>query len=41
MESEGERKLIEFIIAADSFTQQLQFIDGDQAIGDAMIIYNK
>ncbi|VDM39190.1 unnamed protein product [Toxocara canis] len=42
LDGEGERKLIEFIIAAETFAQQLPLAQSnEQAIEDAMIIYNK
>uniref|UniRef100_A0A183CXT5 RGS domain-containing protein n=1 Tax=Gongylonema pulchrum TaxID=637853 RepID=A0A183CXT5_9BILA len=42
MENEGERKLIEFIISAESFAEQLPQTQNDElAVEDAMIIYNR
>ncbi|VDK61122.1 unnamed protein product [Onchocerca ochengi] len=42
MENEDEGKLVEFIISAESFAEQLPLTQSDeQAIEDAMIIYNK
>lgn len=42
LEGEGERKLIEFLIAAETFSEQItKSFDDGQAIEDAMIIYNK
>uniref|UniRef100_F1KXC4 Regulator of G-protein signaling rgs-5 n=1 Tax=Ascaris suum TaxID=6253 RepID=F1KXC4_ASCSU len=42
LEGEGERKLIEFIIAAETFAQQLPLTqNNEQALEDAMIIYDK
>ncbi|CAG9536725.1 unnamed protein product [Cercopithifilaria johnstoni] len=42
MENEDERKLVEFIISAESFAEQLPLTQSDeQAVEDAMIIYNR
>ncbi|KAL4003084.1 Regulator of G protein signaling domain family protein [Acanthocheilonema viteae] len=42
MENEDERKLVEFIISAESFAKQLPLTQSDeQAVEDAMIIYNR
>lgn len=42
MESEGERRLVEFIICADVFAENLPHtVSDEQAVQDAMIIYNK
>uniref|UniRef100_A0A915Q0D2 RGS domain-containing protein n=1 Tax=Setaria digitata TaxID=48799 RepID=A0A915Q0D2_9BILA len=42
MENEDEGKLIEFIISAESFAEQLPLMQSnEQAVEDAMIIYNR
>lgn len=42
MENEDEGKLVEFIISAESFAEQLPLTQSDeQAVEDAMIIYNR
>lgn len=42
MENEDGGKLIEFIISAESFAEQLPLTQSDeQAVEDAMIIYNR
>ncbi|VDK51080.1 unnamed protein product [Anisakis simplex] len=42
LDAEGERKLIEFIIAAETFAQHLPSTkNNEQAVDDAMIIYDR